>query len=181
MATLVGYTSRHGSTRDIAECIAVVLAEQGNLAEARPLAEVADPAGYEALVLGSPIHGGDWMPDAAVFLRSHAEVLAKRPVWMFSVGLSRAPGGHAEKAAKAPRAVTGVSATVVPREHRYFAGAIEPGHLPFLSRVVFRLMGGRYGDYRNWDEIVAWARGIAGALRESGRPVTRAPGGGTHP
>jgi menaquinone-dependent protoporphyrinogen oxidase len=29
-------------------------------------------------------------------------------------------------------------------------------------------MGGRYGDFRDWDDIDAWADGIASALTEHG-------------
>ncbi|WP_223281107.1 hypothetical protein [Streptomyces antnestii] len=39
------------------------------------------------------------------------------------------------------------------------------GHLTPGGRAMFRLMGCRYGDHRDWQAIDAWADGIAEDLR----------------
>jgi menaquinone-dependent protoporphyrinogen oxidase len=51
-----------------------------------------------------------------------------------------------------------------PREHRNFAGAITRAQWPATGRAFFRIMGGRYGDHRNWPAIEAWADLIAAQL-----------------
>ena len=68
-----------------------------------------------------------------------------------------------------PRAVQHLAAVADLRGHRFFAGAIAQGDWPGLGRVVFRLMGGRYGDARDWPDIDAWAHAIAREL-ESATP-----------
>lgn len=39
------------------------------------------------------------------------------------------------------------------------------GDWPLLGRVVFKIMGGRYSDARDWSDIDAWADGIVEQLR----------------
>ncbi|WP_055697778.1 MULTISPECIES: flavodoxin domain-containing protein [Streptomyces] len=167
MNVLVGYATTHGSTREIAEQIAVRLARSGLKADARCVAEVEDPDAYEAYVLGSAVHGQAWLDEAKEFLRLNAELLQERPVWVFSVGMPaalRGPWRHT--AARKEREVIGedLPGQVPYRQHQLLSGVIRPGHLPVTGRVVFRLMGCRYGDFRDWPAIDAWADAIAEEL-----------------
>ena len=34
----------------------------------------------------------------------------------------------------------------------------------FAERTIIKLVGAPYGDFRNWEEIAAWAHGIAKEL-----------------
>ena len=60
-----------------------------------------------------------------------------------------------------PRAVQLLRDAAAVRDHRFFAAAIAPGDWPGFGRVVFRLMGGHYGDARDWADVCAWAGTIA--------------------
>jgi menaquinone-dependent protoporphyrinogen oxidase len=51
-----------------------------------------------------------------------------------------------------------------PRGSRLFSGVVRKDHLSRRGRAQFRLMAGRYGDYRDWAQIDAWAEGIADEL-----------------
>jgi len=51
-----------------------------------------------------------------------------------------------------------------PRDHRLFTGVVRAEHFPPFSRVVMRLMGGRFGDFRDWAAIDGWTDEIAAAL-----------------
>jgi menaquinone-dependent protoporphyrinogen oxidase len=51
-----------------------------------------------------------------------------------------------------------------PREHRNFAGAIARTDWSAAGSAFLRIMGGRYGDHRNWPAIDDWAGGIAADL-----------------
>lgn len=165
MYALVGYATRHGSTREVAERIATTLVERGGTVELRTMDQVADVHPYQAVIIGSAVYAGGWLAEASSFVRRHLPVLAQRPVWMFSVGhlpqqnwlLRRVTGPDARELAE-------LRARLHARDHRFFAGAVLPERLPVAQRVAFRAVGGRYGDFRDWREIDAWAEGIAREL-----------------
>jgi menaquinone-dependent protoporphyrinogen oxidase len=85
MVILVAYATDHGSTRGVAERIADRLQLYGVDAEARAVAAGLDVSRYAAVVLGSAIHGGKWLPVARQFAEKNAAPLRERPVWLFSV------------------------------------------------------------------------------------------------
>ncbi len=60
--------------------------------------------------------------------------------------------------------VAGFRDAVSPREHRLFSGVVRREDLPRRGRVAFKALGGRYGDFRDWDEIDAFADAIAREL-----------------
>jgi menaquinone-dependent protoporphyrinogen oxidase len=165
MFALVGYATRHGSTREIAERIATTLVEHGATVELRTLDQVGDVRPYDAVVIGSAVYSGRWLAEATAFVRRQLPALAQLPVWMFSVG--RLPGqGGLLRSFSPPRAreLAEFRARLHPRDHRIFGGAVLPERLSAVQRLVFRAAGGRYGDFRDWDEIDAWAEGIARKL-----------------
>ncbi|APC34860.1 MULTISPECIES: flavodoxin domain-containing protein [Nocardiopsis] len=168
MSVLVGYASEHGSTREIAERIAGRLRERGHTADVRSLAEAPGAGEYGAAVLGSAVHGGSWIPEASEYLRANAAPLGRMPVWLFSVGLARVVGGWFEKHVQEPKEVAELHDALGFREHRLLAGSLRPEHLPRFGRAVYRLMRGRYGDFRDWDEIDGWADAIAADLSGAG-------------
>jgi menaquinone-dependent protoporphyrinogen oxidase len=58
--------------------------------------------------------------------------------------------------------------SIRPRDHRVFFAVLSPGKLGFRDRAIRGLPAGRAllpeGDFRDWAEIDAWARDIAGQL-----------------
>jgi menaquinone-dependent protoporphyrinogen oxidase len=172
MRVLVGYASAYGSTKGIAKAIGDRLTKVGLQADVRPVDEVDAIKTYDAVVLGSAIHKTVWLPQAAVFIQSHSGDLAKRPVWLFSVGavgetssfLSSRVARFLRRLGTEPKQVTGFRQTIRPRGHRSFAGAIERAHWNLLGHLVLKAFGGSYGDHRDWRDIGTWADGIARQL-----------------
>ncbi|MGH4032066.1 flavodoxin domain-containing protein [Actinomycetota bacterium Odt1-20B] len=167
MAVLVSYASDHGSTRDVAERIASRLDVRGHRTEVLPAHEIRSSLDCTAAVVGSAVHHGAWLPDASAFVRRHHDDLAALPVWMFSVGMVaalRGPLRRIAERAEQPDIVRLVE-SIGPRGYRRFSGVIRPSHLGRLGGMLFRVAGGRYGDYRDWGAIDAWADDIADALR----------------
>ncbi|MFD7688633.1 flavodoxin domain-containing protein [Streptomyces sp. NPDC059781] len=167
MDVLVGYATAHGSTRTIAERMAAVLSRAGLTAEARSVEEVEDAGAYRAFVLGSAVHGQSWLPPAREFVRDNLDVLGPRPVWIFSVGMPAALRGPWRRLApkELPAVEDGLPPDLRYRGHRLFSGVVGRGQLPRSGRVFFRLVGGRFGDFRDWEAVDDWAAGIAGELR----------------
>ena len=172
MVVLVAYATDHGSTRGVADRIAGRLQLRGVDAEARAVAEVLTVSSYEAVVLGSAIHGGKWLPEARQFADRNAALLRERPVWLFSVSTlgdeeSMFPPGVADRLRalrKETPELAQMRRLLHPREHRNFAGAIARSDWPATGRAFFRATGGRYGDHRNWPAIEAWADLVAAQL-----------------
>jgi len=117
---------------------------------------------------------GHWLKDAKAFIRQHQESLVTLPVWLFSSG----PLGEAktdEKAtdlreASAPQELPELLASVHPREHRVFFGALDPQRLTLPERALRKLPASRAlfpeGDFRDWEDIEAWAAHIATELEQ---------------
>jgi menaquinone-dependent protoporphyrinogen oxidase len=178
MRVLVAHASAHGSTRGIAERIARRLRAEGLDTDCRRADAVTALAHYDAVVLGSAVHNMRWLPEARRFALDHAAELRARPTWLFSVS---SVGDQESMLAPGParvlRALRGdtqeiraLRAALRPREHRNFAGAIARADWSTAGSVFLRLMGGRYGDHRNWPVIDAWAADTAHHLRSAPAP-----------
>lgn len=171
MRILVAHASKCGSTREIAEFIAEKLRGHGVEAEARSVEDVAGLADYDAVVVGSAVYMGHWMPEAVDFVQRSAGVLVDRPVWLFSSGPLLLPPGDAslDDPKLTPEEVPALLEAVRPREHRVFFGALDPAKLGFKYRALRKLPAARAalpeGDFRNWVDIEAWASEIARALQ----------------
>ncbi len=170
MAVLVAYGSKHGATREIAERVAQTMAAAGQQVQAQPVTAAGDLTGYDGFVIGSAVYMGHWQKEAVEFVRSNRAVLAGRPVWLFSSGpLGTEPAGAQGQdlaAAAEPKELAELTEAIHPRGHRVFFGALDPGKLGLGERALRKLPAARAimpeGDFRDWAQIEAWARGIAG-------------------
>ena len=158
MTVLVAYASKHGSTQEIAQRIAEHLRQLGIQAEARPLEEVSDPGSYEVLVIGSAIYYGSWMKEATEWVHRNQAVLAKLPVWLFSVGPL---GTEVEDAEQQPKEMAEFREAIATRDQRIFFGALDHNKLSFAERMMVKAVRAPEGDFRDWQAIKAWAASIA--------------------
>lgn len=174
MSILVGHASKHGATGEIAERIAEVLTLAGRQAEARPVQQAGDLGGYEGFVVGSAAYSMHWLKDATAFVMGNRDLLAQRPVWLFSTGplgtdVTDAKGVDLRMSAE-PKEIPGFREAIHPRDHRVFFGALDPGRLTFAEKTLRKLPAARAmlpeGDFRDWTEIEAWARSIAEELTQ---------------
>lgn len=179
MTVLVGYASAHGSTRGVAERVGARLTEQGHESEVRALGQVRDVHCYDVFVLGSAVHDQAWLPEATEFVRHNLGLLTDqrdRPVFTFSVGTI---GEHSSMIAPVltrwlrsfgeSKNITRITDALCSRDHHKFAGVLESGHYSLIGRLIFRAMGGRFGDHRNWREIDSWAQRIGQELTAAQR------------
>src|SRR5688572_26144786 len=83
---LIGYASRFGSTREIATRLAATVRRHGSDVDVLPVNEILDFDPYDAVVFGSGVYDGSWTVEATDLLRRNEAVLARKPVWLFSVG-----------------------------------------------------------------------------------------------
>jgi menaquinone-dependent protoporphyrinogen oxidase len=176
MRVLVVHASRYGSTQGIAERIAATLGQQGVETTVRPVEDAGDPAEYDAVVIGSAAYYFHWMKKAADFVRQHRETLADRPVWLFSsgpLGELKDSEGRDKCEITVPKEIAEFTESIHPRNHRVFFGALDRDKLGFTHRLMLKLPVNKddaifpLGDFRDWEDIEAWAGGIARELTAS--------------
>ncbi|MGA2976437.1 MAG: flavodoxin domain-containing protein [Spirochaetia bacterium] len=163
-AILVGYATRSGSTKEIAEAIAATLRESGAAVDLRPLKEVATLEGYRSVVLGAPLYMFHWHKDAVGFLNRHHGELAKRPVAIFALG----PFKDDEKEWQAVRGQIAAELAkfpwLTPVAQEVFGGKFDPAQLRFPMTLIPALKKMPASDVRNWDAIRGWAGKLAALL-----------------
>jgi len=182
MRVLIAYASRYGSTEEIADRIAAILLRHGFQVTTKPVEQVRDPATYDAFVIGSATYYFHWLRRVTAFVRRNRTLLARRPVWLFSSGPlgeeSKNPDGSDKREATVPKEIAEFNATIHPRGHHVFFGALDPARLGLGHRFIFKMIGSRdatvlpEGDFRDWNDIESWSRSIAEDLKApTDRPV----------
>ena len=158
---LVTYASRLGSTAGVAEAIGKTLAASGAQVEVLPMQDVTDLAPYRAVVAGSAIRAGEWLPEAMQFVQTHRAALTQKPFAAFLVCMTLAMP-NAQYREHVARWLEPVRALVRPVSEGLFAGALDTRKIASLGdRLKFRIsvMMGVWseGDHRDWAAIRAWA------------------------
>jgi len=156
---LVAFASRHGSTDELAHAIGLELTAAGLSVEVRPMDEVEDLEEYPALVLGSAVYMGSWLPAARAFVERHERQIGERPTWLFSSGPLAEPVNGVDRF-DATRLVGATHA----RDHHLFGGKLDRGALSRRERVVARLVRAQDGDHRDLPVAAAWATAISRAV-----------------
>jgi len=166
---LVAYASRAGSTAGVAEAISRTLAESGAQVEVRAMHDVTDLVGYQAVVAGSAIQGGQWLPEAMQFIQTHRATLAQKPFTAFLVCMTLAIPRADTYRTHVATWLEPVRALVRPLSEGLFAGALDISKVPsFCDRLKFRLSVAlglwSEGDHRDWKAIRAWAADLTPIL-----------------
>jgi menaquinone-dependent protoporphyrinogen oxidase len=160
MKTLVTVASKHGATGEIGEVIAGVLRDAGLAVQTRPPDDVASVDDFDAVILGSAVYAGRWVESARRFSERHHAQLRGKPVWLFSSGPIGEPLAPLEESADGMRLARDLGA----RDHRTFAGRIDPDALSWVERTITRMVKAPDGDFRDWEAVRAWADEIATSL-----------------
>jgi menaquinone-dependent protoporphyrinogen oxidase len=165
---LVTYASQGGSTAGVAEAIGQALSANGISVDVLPVKEVANLEQYRAVIIGSAIHSGKWMPEAMEFIKRNQNRLRRMPTAAFQVCMMLATSNEQYKR-MVPDWLAPVRAQISPVAETSFAGAVWPNQYAKLSeklglRIFLATIKLSAGDYRNWDAIHAWAKSLRPAL-----------------
>lgn len=158
--TLIAYASKYGSTGGVADAIGKELCTKDVTADVRLISHAGDLVSYGAVVIGSPIYRGHWLPEAVDFLKKNREALSQVPVAYFLVCMTLAKPSdetRAEALAYMDPILKAVP-EIKPVALGTFAGALYYDNLSGLSKTILKSKGSPEGDFRDWDAIRAWAR-----------------------
>lgn len=170
MNVLVAYASRCGSTAGVAERIGQTLSMRGHASRVIPVEEVKDIDSYDAVIAGSAIRTGKWLPEAVDFVGTHQDALSRKPVAYFQTCLTvcRATEESLTKARSFFDPLLERFPEGRPVSLGVFAGVLDYTKLSWPIRAVMRSkmkdQGVAEGDYRDWAAIEMWARGVSGIL-----------------
>jgi menaquinone-dependent protoporphyrinogen oxidase len=163
-SVLVAYGSLAGSTAEVADRIAVVLAKRGAAVAVKPVPDVRALDGYDAVVIGSAIRAGRVLPEVRDFVAANRTGLQRIPTAFFVVCMTLQDDTPASR-----RVVNAyldpLRTDVTPVATGLFAGRLDYSRLGFFARIIAKWMASApEGDYRDWPAIERWAEEITPLL-----------------
>lgn len=155
---LIAFASALGSTAEVASCIGETLVERGFSVDIRPVAESPRADGYQAVIIGSAVRYGAWLPEAVDFVKANWSTLNRIPVAVFCVHIQNLENDERSRK-KRMAYLDGVRPFLPPASEAFFAGRLDRGgaallYPGWLARFMPTI------DYRNWDKICEWARTV---------------------
>ena len=159
-SVLVGYASRYGSTREVAEAVAETLRGTGCEVKFQALGEVRSLEGFSAVVMGAPLFMFRWHKDALRFLSRFQKILKEMPVAVFALGPTHDPSDEkvwTDARAQLDKALAKFP-WFEPRAIEIFGGKYDPDKLDF----PLKMFAGKVpaSDIRDWEAIKTWANSL---------------------
>jgi menaquinone-dependent protoporphyrinogen oxidase len=160
---LVTYATRAGSTVEVAAAIGEALSADDFSVTVKPVKEKPSLQGYQAVVIGSAIRMGGWLPEAVNFIKDNRSQLSRIPTAFFTVHMLNR--GEDEASRRARLAYTApVRQILTPIDEVFFSGKMDYSRLSFLDRTIAKAVekqtDSRSGDFRDWEKIRAWAQAL---------------------
>ncbi len=153
---LIAYASKSGSTVDVAQAIEQALSSKGAAVEVRLIKTVTSVDGFRAVIVGSGIRFGQWLPEAVEFVKSNQRLLSQLPTAFFTVHILNTDDST-ESRAKREAYTEPVRKILTPKSEAFFAGRIDFSKLSFGETLLARAMSVKGQDLRDWNKIRAWA------------------------
>ncbi|KAF2672256.1 hypothetical protein BT63DRAFT_452761 [Microthyrium microscopicum] len=172
---LITYASVNGSTKEIATQIGSIISskiQSPTTVSILPMDQVTELPQYQFIIIGSAVHNFEWVSPAKSWLSSNHTILSAKRVWAFSVGTPFAVGKFAqrmmeseEEESKLEKAITDEIGKV--EDHVLFNGRFLKSHASTRFNVWWRVMGGKFGDFRDTEKIDSWAEEVGNKIIES--------------
>lgn len=160
---LIAYASKCGSTAEISQKIGEVLSTHNLRVDVKPVGEITDISEYQAVVIGSAIRFGQWLPEGISFLKTNHDALQSLPTAMYTVHMQNTDDSP-ESLANRELYMKAASEQITPKVEKYFTGMIEMSRLSFLERLVYKAVKAKDGDDRDWNDIETWAGSLPASL-----------------
>jgi menaquinone-dependent protoporphyrinogen oxidase len=175
MKALIVYGTRYGTAAEIAEEIVKIMESEGievDLADSKGLKDF-DVSPYNLVVVGSGIKMGKWTKNSLKFLKDNKFALADKKVALFvSCGAANDEKTVDEGREKYLENVAAENLAGKPVALGLFGSVYDPDAkhgllFKLTNRFIKKEMekqgidNNKLHDYRDWEEIRAWARGLA--------------------
>lgn len=160
---LVAYATTHGATEEIAEAVARIFREHEIETDVMKARDVRSLEGYNMIILGAPLYMFRWHGDASRFLNKHRRAIQN--------GIGVAVFGGGPFGAAEPKVWQEVRDNLdkelakiswfKPISVLVVGGKFDPQGLKFPYNLIPAMKQQPSSDLRNWEEIKAWAEGLA--------------------
>jgi menaquinone-dependent protoporphyrinogen oxidase len=160
---LIAYATYAGSTVEVAAAIGETLGARGFSVDVKPIQDELQVDGYQAVLIGSAVHHGHWLPEAVDFVKANQVALQRVPVALFCVHIQNM--GNDEMSRQRRLAyLNEVRPLLQPIAEGFFAGRFNRRGaallLPaWLARFIPNI------DLRNWKTICTWAASLSSLFR----------------
>jgi menaquinone-dependent protoporphyrinogen oxidase len=160
---LVTYASRTGFTQGVSEMIAKTLSDGDLDVEIFPMKAVDDLSTYQAVVAGSGIQAGAWLPEAMNFVQKNKHELLQKQFAAFLVCMTLAMKNGDKYRSHVKEWMQPIRVLVPTVSENIFAGGLDIKKIPSAGdRMKFRLSTlfgvWKEGDHRDWDAIQSWSK-----------------------
>jgi menaquinone-dependent protoporphyrinogen oxidase len=164
---LVAYGSKYGSTKEIADKIGEAIKEEGLEVDILSADKVKNVTDYQGVVIGSAVYIGGWRKEVTNFVKKNEKALSELPVWIYSSG----PAGRGDPIQQVqgwlyPKALKPVIDNIKPRGVTIFHGNINTQKMNAIEKWMIKQVKSEYGDFRDWETIKRWGKGIAGEIKK---------------
>jgi menaquinone-dependent protoporphyrinogen oxidase len=164
-SVLIAYSTRSGSTREVAEAMGASIWEMGLPADVMPMEQVVSLAGRTLVILGAPLYMGKFPKEFHRFVAVHRDVLQILRPWFFVLGPTRTDPKDFEAAHTQALKQLRRYPWLRPIDLRIFGGRWNVKNLPFPFSLARHLPGHPLekipsADIRNWAEIEEWTLSI---------------------
>jgi menaquinone-dependent protoporphyrinogen oxidase len=181
MKALIVYGTRYGTAAEIAEEIGKVIESEGlevDLVDSRSLKD-CDVSIYDLVIVGSGIKIGKWTKGSLKFLEKNKSALSNKKVALFvtcgaanmeetmAEGQEKYLDDVAEKYLSGKPVSTGLFGSVYDPNAKH--GLMYKLATKFIIKKELEKQGidtSKRLDYRDWDEIHAWALSLASMIKQ---------------
>jgi len=160
---LITYATRGGTTASVAIAIGQILAREGFSVDVLPVGVIKNVEIYSAIIAGSSVRNGNWLPEAIDFLGAHRDALKTRPTALYTVCMTAAEPTP-ESQAELESYTQPLLDVIQPFSIGYFAGQLDLNERNIIERARVTIKGLPRGDHRDWGAVRDWTLGLTTTL-----------------
>lgn len=168
---LIAYSSRSGSTAEVAREMGRAMADAGAAVTVKSMAEVQSIGPEQTVVLGAALYVGRFAKEVHQFMTRFERELGNGHPLIFVLGPTENDPKHFQAAEEQARKELAKFPWLHAADVRVFGGKFDPKNLnlPFPFNLVMKFPGNPMSrlpasDIRDWEWIRSWAKAVAESL-----------------
>ncbi len=155
MNILITYMTKTNTTKEVGQKIAQVLSAHDMSVDLIPIQDISDMIKYDGIIIGGPINGMKWVPEAVAFINENQALLRQKKTALYFVSYLLHNSRKIWK--RSIRTSLNPSKNIINAgEIGMFGGKIEQS-FPTPVRWLFGVNKDLPLDTIKWDDVIKWA------------------------